>query len=162
MSHIGKSAMRKRELFEEFTREQKKRTVLGEKGVAYSRFAYNYWVNSREKQWVISGHEGILELTALGKWIANSALGTFFERDDFVDLTCSKCRKPGDLVLLKPLPHTAETNAKGTLFMDFQCPRCSFSLKRMGVSEVLLKEEFITFYNEALRELDGIVKGQPL
>jgi len=105
--------MRKNELFDEITEEQKKRTVLGEKEVVHSRSAYSYWVNCRESQWVISEYEGALELTPLGKWIANSALGTFFERDDLVELICIRCAKPGDLVFLKPLPDTAETNAKG-------------------------------------------------
>jgi len=158
---LNNGSMRKHELFDEIAEEQKKRIVLGEKEVVHSRRAHSYWVNYRESQWVISEHESTLKLTPLGKWIANSALGTFFERDNLVDLICSRCAKPGDLVFLKPLPHTVETNAKGRLFMDLQCPRCHHCVKRMPISEVLSKEEFIKFYDKALRELNGIVKGQP-
>ena len=159
---LNKGPMRKHELFDEITKEQKKRIVLGEKEVAHSRSAYNYWVKRRESQRVISEHGSALELTPLGKWIANSALGTFFERDDFVELICNECAKHGNLVFLKLLPHTAETNAKGRLFMDLQCPRCQNHISRMPISEVLSEEEFIQFYNKALRELHGIIKGQPL
>lgn len=159
---LNKGSMRKHELFDEIREEQKKRTVLGEKEVAHSTSTYNYWVKRRESQWIINERKSTLELTPLGKWIVNSALGTFFERDDFVNLICSKCAKPGDLVLLKPLPHTVETNTKGRLFMDLQCPRCQNHISRMPISEVLSDKEFIQFYNKALRELHGIIKGQPL
>ena len=155
-------SMRKHELFDEVAEEQKKRIVLGEKGVTHSRRNYKRWVGIREEQWVIGEHEGTLELTPLGKWIANSTLGTFFERDDLVELICANCAKPGDLVFLKPLPDTAETNANGRLFMDIQCSRCQNRVARMPISETLSKEEFIQFYNRALRELRGIVKGQAL
>ena len=159
---LNRGPTRKNQLFDEIREEQKKRIVLGEKEVAHSISAYNYWVNRRRSQWVINKHGSILELTLLGKWIANSTLGSFFQRDDLIDLICSKCAKPGHLALLKPLPHTAETNAKGRLFMDLQCPRCQNCISRMPVSEVLSEEEFIQFYNKALRELHRITKGQPL
>lgn len=159
---LNRGSMRRAELFDRIREEQKKRVVLGEKGQAHSKRNYGSWVKRREDQWVISERGGTLELTPLGKWIANSRLANFFERDDFIDLICSSCAKPGDLVFLKPLPHTAETNAKGRLFMDLQCPRCQNCISRMPISEVLSEEEFIQFYNKALRELHGIIKGQPL
>jgi len=154
---LNRSSMRKPELFDRVRIEQKKRDVLGEKGQAHSRRNYDHWVERRTDQWVIVENEGTLELTGLGKWIANSRLGTFFDRDDFIELICSNCAKPGDLVFLKPLQGTSETNAKGRLFMDLQCPRCQNRISRMPISEVLSEEEFIQFYNKALRELDGVI-----
>lgn len=159
---LNRGSMRKSELFDRVREEQKKRIVLGEKGQTHSRRNYDRWVERRKDQWVISEREGTLELTRLGKWIASSRLGTFFERDDLANLICSNCAKSGDLVFLKPLPGTAETNAKGRLFMNLQCPRCQNRISRMPISETLSEEEFVQFYNKALRELHGIIKGQPL
>ena len=159
---LNRGPMRKNQLFDEIRGEQRKRMVLGEKEVAHSKSAYNYWVNSRRSQWVLSKHGSILQLTPIGKWIANSTLGNFFQRDDFIHLICSKCAKPGHLALLEPLLHTAQTNAKGILFMDLQCPRCQNCISRMPVSEILSEEEFIQFYHKALRELQRITKGQSL
>jgi hypothetical protein len=150
---LNKGPMRKRDLFDAIRKEQRQRIVLGEKGMTHSLSAYNYWVNRRKSQYVVEEDRSTLRLTPLGKWIANSTLDTFLQRDEFVDLICSECAKPEDLAFLKPLPDTAETNAKGRLFMDLQCPRCSRIVKRVPVSQVLSKEEFIKFYNKALNEL---------
>ena len=155
---LNKYPLRKDELFKIIRHEQKKRTVLGERGISHSKSAYNYWVKKRKNQWVISERGNTLELTPLGKWITNSKLGTFFDRDDFVHFICPKCSKLGDLSLLKPLPGKAETNATGRLFMSFQCPRCDHSADRWGISEVLSKDEFMNFYTNALTELQKIVR----
>lgn len=158
---LNRGPMLKRELFDELAREQKRKILLGEKGLEHSESAYRYWVKSRRSQWVISEHEGVLELTPLGKWIANSTLRTFLERDDLLSLICDHCAASAHLVFSRPLTDTAETNAKGRLFMDLQCPRCSHYVSRMPLSEVLSKEEFSRFYNQALKELSGVVEGEP-
>ncbi len=157
---LNMGPMRKRQLFDRLTSEQKKRKVLGEEGQTHSRRNYARWVRIREDQQVIVEHEGTLELTKIGAWIVKSRLATFFDRDDFINLVCDNCAKPGDLVLLKPLRGISEMNAKGRLFMDLQCPRCHNYISRMPISEVLSEEKFIQFYNKALRELYGIIKGQ--
>jgi len=154
---LNRGSMRKPELFDSVRIEQKKRDVLGEKGQAHYKSNYNHWVERRIDQLVIVECEGMLKLTGLGKWIANSRLGTFFDRDDFIKFICSNCAKPGDLVFLKPLQNTSETNAKGRLFMDLHCPKCQNHISRMPISDVLSEEEFIQFYNKALKELDGVV-----
>lgn len=110
-------------------------------------------VKSRRNQWVISRRGDKLELTSLGKWIANSELGCFFDREDFICLMCPECSKPADLALLKPLVDTEETNKKGRLFMDVECPRCQYSENRWPISEDLTKDQFISFYNHAVEEL---------
>jgi len=153
---LSKGPLPKNELFKRLNQEQKKRTVLGEKEIAHSKSAYSYWLKSRKAQWIVSECENILELTPLGRWIANSNLGTFFDREDFINFMCPKCTKPTDLALLKPLTDTAETNAKGRLFMRVACPRCGYSMARCGISEVLSKGEFMDFYKKALTELQKL------
>lgn len=159
---LNRGPMQKKELLDELAREQKKRIIFGQKDWTHSNSAYRYWLESRKRQRVISDHGSILELTPLGKWLANSTLRTFFERDDLLSLICGHCVASGHLVFCTPLMDTAETNAKGRLFMDLQCPRCSHYLNRTGLSEVLSKEEFSRFYNQALKELSGVVTGEPL
>jgi hypothetical protein len=154
---LNKGLISKDELFKKIRQEQKRRTVLGEKETAHSKSAYHYWLKARKKEWVVSECENTLELTPLGKWIANSKLGTLFDRDDFVvNFVCPKCTRPAHLVLLKPLPDTAETNAKGRLFMRVDCPRCEYSVERQGISEALSKGEFMDFYKKALTELQKL------
>ena len=157
---LNKGPLRKDELFGKIREEQKKRIVFGEKEQTHTESAYRYWVKSRENQWVISRYGDKLELTPLGKWISNSKLGTFFDRDDFVELMCPKCSEPANLALLKLLPDTAETNRKGRLFMVVKCPRCQYSMNRVGMSEDLTKSQFISFYNNAVGELKRLeLKG---
>lgn len=153
---LNKGSLPKNELFRKIRQEQKKRTVLGEKGIVHLKSAYEYWLKSRKNQWVVNECGDVLELTPLGKWIANSQLGTFFDRDSFVESMCPKCTKPGDLVLLKPLPDTTETNAKGRLFMSVKCPRCGCVIERWGISEVLSKGEFMDFYRKVVTELQKL------
>lgn len=155
---LNQGHLKKNELFEKITQEQKKRTVLGEKEVTHSESAYRYWLKKHQNHWIINDYGDTLELTPLGKWMANSRLGSFFDRENFIGLICSKCARPGDLVVLKLLPDTAETNAKGRLFMDVECPRCHYSEKRVPLSEALSQNEFTKFYNKALTELQKIVK----
>jgi len=150
---LNKHPLRKEELFEELRVQQRRRIVLGEKEIIHSKSAYKYWVKNLKNQRVITEYGNMLDLTPLGKWIANSQVGTFFNREDFVYFLCPKCSEPTNLTLLKPLPHTAETNAKGRLFMDVECPRCRYRIERMGMSEILSKDEFIEFYNKVLAEL---------
>ena len=159
---LNKGSLVKDELFVKIREEQKERTILGEKGVTHSESAYRYWVKSLRNQWVISRRGDKLELTPLGKWIANSEL-TFFDREDFIChkcLMCPECSKPADLALLKPLVDTEETNRKGRLFMDVKCPRCQYSENRCPISEDLTKDQFISFYNNAVGELKRLeLKG---
>ena len=155
---LNRCALRKDELFEQIAQEQRKRIVLGEKEITHSKSAYRYWLKKHKSQWIISEYGDTLDLAPLGKWIADSGLGTFHQRYDFVNLICPKCAEPGDLALLKPLPGMTETNAKGRLFMDLECPRCHYGINRMGISEVLSRDGYIKFYNKALTELQKVVK----
>lgn len=159
---LNRGPMHKKDLFDEIAREQKKRAIYGVKDWTHGRSDYRYWLESRKRQRVISDHDGLLQLTRLGKWLASSTLRTFFERDDLLDLVCANCTASGHLVFCRPLVDTAETNAKGRLFMDLQCPRCSQYRDRARASEALSKEEFSRFYNQALKELNGVVTGEPL
>lgn len=156
---LNQGALEKPHLFERLAWEQASKFVLGERQITHSTSAYRYWIKRRKDQRLISESGKKLELTSLGKWLANSKLGTLFDRDGLVSLICPQCSKLGHLVLLKPLTHTAETNAKGRLFMDVQCTRCEYSVPRMGITETLSKSDFIRFYNQAVEELRGIVKG---
>jgi len=155
---LNKGSLQKDELFGKIREEQKERAVFGEKGQTHTESAYRYWVKQHENQSVISRCGDRLELTPLGKWWANSELGTFFNRKDFIYLMCPKCTKPADLALLKPLVDTAETNAKGRLFIDVKCPRCQYSENRWPMSEDLTKDQFISFYNHAVGELKRLPK----
>lgn len=159
---LNKGSLRKDELFGKIKEEQKKRTVFGEKGQTHKKSTYRNWVKSRENQWVITRCGDKLELTPLGKWIANSELGTFFDRADLVELMCPNCSKPANLALLKPLPDTAETNVKGRLFMDVECPRCQYSMNRLPMSNNLTKNQFINFYNHGVGELKRLLKIEAL
>ena len=151
---LSRAPLRKEVLFEKVREEQKKRTVLGEKEITHSRSAYNYWLNKHLNRWIINKGRDTLELTGLGRWIADSHLGSFFHRDGFLsNFTCPNCSKPADVALLRPLLDTAETNREGRLFMDVDCPRCGYRIKRTGISEAFSKDEFVEFYNKALTEL---------
>jgi hypothetical protein len=155
---LNRGSLWQDELFKTIKEEQQKRTIFGEKEITHSESAYKYWVKKRENHWIISRYGDKLELTPLGRWIANSELGTFFNRADFVELVCYKCSEPANLALLKPLPDTAETNAKGRLFMDVKCPRCQYSINRLRMSEDLTKDQFISFYNHAVGQLQRIIE----
>jgi len=89
----------------------------------------------------------------------NSKLGTFFQRDDFINLICPRCAGPDDLALFKPDMQTLETNAKGRVFVDMRCQRCSFAANRKSIPEGIPEKEFPAFYNRALGELSGVVTG---
>lgn len=155
---LDKGSLQVGELLEKIREEQKKRIVLGEKDITHTKSAYGYWIKQLENKWIISRDGAMVELTLLGKWISNSKLGTFCSRADFVNLLCHECFKPADLVLLKPLVETAQTNSKGRLFMDVKCPRCQHTMIRMPMTENLAKDEFIAFYNDAVRELKRLVR----
>jgi hypothetical protein len=159
---LNKGALRKKELFEKIREEQRNRIVFGEKGQTHSKDNYDKWLKSLEKQWIVSRYEDDFKLTPLGKWIAKSQLGTFFERANFAELMCHNCSKPADLTLLKPLPDTAETNVKGRLFMNVECPRCQYSMNRLPISNNLTKNQFINFYNHSVEELKRLLKIEAL
>lgn len=151
--------MQKSELFECIREQQKAMFVLGEKGVTHSKSAYRYWVRARKKQGIITECDGMLQLTPLGYWIVNSKLGTLSERDNFIaNFLCPSCMKSSELVLLKPRTDTAETNAKGRMFMDIECRRCNYTQKRSAVSDVPATDNFISFYNQASTELRKTIR----
>ena len=99
-----------------------------------------------------------LSLTPLGEWVASSKLSTIFERERFTSLICTECSSPLEIVLLNPLIDTMEVNAKGTLFMDFICPRCKNIHERLNLSGIAKKSEFVEFYDRAVVELQRSVK----
>ena len=93
----------RRELFNLVREQQSKKKVLGEEGITHSRSAYVYWLKEHVAYRIAVEGEGQPRLTALGKWIANSQIGTLDDRYMFVcNGTCPHCRKEhGRMVFLK-------------------------------------------------------------
>lgn len=150
------------ELYKRLRRTQKeKETPIG-KFKPHSTRNYNYWLNHLKARRILKEEGKTLELTALGKWVANSKLGTDFERERFTSLVCPECSSPSetaeplDIVLLRPLLGTREVNAKGHLFMDFECPRCRTIHTKWNVSGIAKESSFVGFYNQAIKELKHI------
>jgi hypothetical protein len=146
--------MPRKELFNRVREQQRKKTVLGEKGWTHSRSAYVYWLKRFIEYQIAIESEGQLRLTDLGKWIANSKTGTLEDRYLFIsNLTCLYCRKHGYIVVLKLEKSTAITNSKGKLYMNTECPRCDKSENQRGVHEDLSLDQFISFYDQVISEL---------
>jgi hypothetical protein len=146
--------LQKNDLLNRLEEEQKNKIVFGEEGRTHSRSAYRYWINHHEQQCVVNESGGTVELTPLGRWIVTSAVGTVLERNDFLDkFLCNKCIRTRSLALLKPVVNTYETNARGRLFADMECPKCACVSQRVPIAEALSVGEFRHFYNNALSEL---------
>lgn len=57
---LNKHPLRKEELFEELRIQQRRRGLLGEKGIIHSESAYKYWVKNLKNQWVITEYGNML------------------------------------------------------------------------------------------------------
>jgi hypothetical protein len=146
----------RQELYERLHDVQKhKETPIG-RVEPHCKGAYRYWIRHLKAHGILTEDNKILSLTPLGKWVANSSLGTVFERERFSSLTCSKCSKSSGIVLLKPLLNTMEVNASGSPFLDFVCPACGNRSERCNVSGIANKDSFVSFYNQAAAELRGL------
>lgn len=122
-------------------------------GPVHSPGAYAYWIRHFKTAGIVEEYGGILALTALGRWVAASQLGTVQERERFASLLCPQCSSASMKVIRNPLRDTCEVNAKGTLFMNFTCPRCGNLDVRHNLSGIAKKDDFLQFYNQAVMEL---------
>jgi hypothetical protein len=156
---MNSSSVPRKDLFKCVREQQKEKDVLGERGTTHSDRAYVYWLKSLMKDQIAYESEGKPQLTALGKWIANSKTGTLEDRYLFIsNLTCLDCRRDGYVVVLKAQQSTAVINSKGRLFMDTECPRCGQTENRTGVSDGLSLGEFAVFYDRSTSELRKTAK----
>lgn len=148
---LQKEDLDRKEVRERIKDIQKKKMAPFE---PHSNSAYNYWIRSLKKRFIIDEQRQILSLTGLGKWIASSKLGDIFNRNAFVYLMCDKCTNRLYKALRTPLPDTIELNAKGDFFMDIKCPNCGSIEHRWGLSSIVGKEHITDFYNQAIEELE--------
>lgn len=130
-------------------------------GAVHSLGAYAYWIRHFKTAGFVEESGNILALTALGRWVAESRPGTVQERERFASLLCPQCTSVSTKVIRKPLWDTCEVNAKGTLFMNFKCPRCGNLDERHNLSGIAKKDEFLSFYNQAVTELRRYVTIDP-
>ena len=156
ISLLAEGPLTRQQLYERLRERQRRiKTPVGT-GLTHSTSSYRYWINQLKAGRIVEEYERILCLTPLGKWVANSGLGTIFERERFTHLICQGCDRP--LALLMPLPNTTEVNAEGTLFMDFECPRCHSLHRRCNLSRIAEKDDFMDFYDRAAAELERTLK----
>ncbi|MBN2099958.1 MAG: hypothetical protein JW753_10235 [Dehalococcoidia bacterium] len=154
----SKRPMRTTDLLANIMEEQGRR--IGLRGMPMRHCPGNHKkVSEHRKRWVVEERGSVLALTPLGRWIANSRLATLTERDKFVQrFICPLCFKPPSLALLRPLPQTAEVNARGDLFTDSECPVCGYTDPRMSIGKKQAVNDFIVFYNAALARLERTAK----
>lgn len=157
------SPMPRKELFNRVREEQSKKMVLGEVGITHSRSAYAYWLKEHIADGIATESQGKLRLTALGKWIANSEIGTLEDRYIFIcNVACPDCKKKdGYIVILKLEKDTAITNPKGMLFANTECSRCGKKKNRKRMYKGFFVDQFIRFYDQAVLELIGIARNMP-
>ena len=156
---MNSGPMLRKDLFKHVREQQREKVVRGEKGRTHSYSAYRYWLKSLVDDQIAIEGEGRAQLTALGKWIANSNTSTLEDRYLFIsNLTCLDCRNAGYIAILKPDNSSAQTNSKGGLFMDTECPKCGQMEKYTGVSDGLSLEQFVSFYERVTSELREIAK----
>ena len=113
--------------------------------------SHDKWIRNLKNDGLIRESGGVLRLTGLGYWIADSQLGTPFQRHSLVMLRCQICSPL--FVLRTPLPETIAHNPRGYLVMDMSCPRCGDYTRRYPWGGIASRDEFIRFYNLALPEL---------
>ncbi|OGO08705.1 MAG: hypothetical protein A2Y61_06640 [Chloroflexi bacterium RBG_13_60_13] len=113
--------------------------------------SHDKWIRNLKNDGLIRESGGVLRLTGLGYWIADSQLGTPFQRYSLVMLRCQICSPL--FVLRTPLPETIARNPRGYLVMDMSCPRCGDHTRRYPWGGIASRDEFIEFYNLALPEL---------
>jgi hypothetical protein len=113
--------------------------------------SHDKWIRNLKNDGLIRESGGVLRLTGLGYWIADSQLGTPFQRNSLVMLRCQICSPL--FVLRTPLLETIAHNPRGYLVMDMSCPRCGDQTRRYPWGGIANRDEFIRFYNLALPEL---------
>jgi len=86
ISLLAEGPLARKELYERLRERQRRiRTPVGT-GLTHSTRNYRSWVNQLKAGRVIEEHESVLYLTLLGRWVANSTLGSIFERERFTHL----------------------------------------------------------------------------
>lgn len=155
--------MPRKELFNRVHEEQSKKKVLGEVGITHPKRGYLYWLKNHITDQIAIESEGQPWLTALGKWIANSEIGTLEDKYIFIcNLTCLDCRKKdGYIAILKLEKGTVITNPEGRLFADTECSLCGKRKKRKHMHEGFSVDQFIRFYDQAISELIGTARNMP-
>lgn len=155
--------MPRKELFNRVREEQSKIKVLGEEGITHSKSAYTYWLRNLMADQVATESEGQPRLTALGRWVANSEIGTVEDRYLFIcNITCPDCRKnDGYMVILKLERSSVTTDPEERLFADTECPRCGKRKNGKRVYDSFSVDQFIRFYDQAISELTGTARNMP-
>jgi ssDNA-binding Zn-finger/Zn-ribbon topoisomerase 1 len=155
--------MPRKELFNRVHEEQSKKKVLGEVGITHPKRDYLYWLRNHIADQIAIESEEQPRLTALGKWIANSEIGTLEDKYIFIcNVTCPDCRKKdGYIAILKLEKGTAVTDLEGRLFADTECPRCGKRKNRKRVYEGFSVDQFSRFYDQAISELIETAKNMP-
>lgn len=113
--------------------------------------SHDRWIRNLKNDGLIRESGGVLRLTGLGYWIADSQLGAPLQRRSLVGLRCQICSPL--FVLRTPLPETIVHHSRGYLVMDMTCPRCGDHTGRYPWGGLASKDDFIEFYNRALPEL---------
>lgn len=124
----------------------------------HSDSAYDYWLRALKNRRIIIEESKMLNLTNLGRWIANGNAGSLQVRNQFAYLICDKCSSHAQVVLRTPLTNTLRVNSKGNPFMDVRCPECGSVSSQHNLGSIANKEQFIDFYNQALAELGKFIK----
>jgi copper chaperone CopZ len=159
---LNSSPMLRTDLFKHVRQQQAKIPAPVETGYTQSTSTYRKHLKSLMELNMTTERDSQVCLTPLGKWLANSKIGTLEDRYLFINnLTCLNCKNTGYFALLKIDPSTETTNAKGELSMSTKCPRCGYPDNKDGVSEVLTTSQFVNFYNQAISELQRVAKTMP-
>ena len=155
--------MPRKELLNRVREEHSKIEVLGEVGITQSRSAYVYWLKQHIADRIATESEGQPRLTALGRWIANSEIGTVEDKYLFIcNLTCRDCRKKdGHVVILKLDKGTVTIDPEEKLFADTECPRCGKRKNGKRVYDSFSVDQFIRFYDRAISELRKTATDMP-
>ena len=157
------SSTPRKELFNRVHEEQSKKMVFGEVGITHPKRGYLYWLRNHIADQIAIESEGRAQLTALGKWIANSEIGTLENKYIFIwNVACPDCRKKdGYIVILKLEKGTVITDKEGMIFADTECSRCGKKKKRKHVHEGFSINQFIRFYDQAISELTETARNMP-
>lgn len=160
---MNTGSLPRKELLNRVREEQSKIEVLGEVGITQSRSAYVYWLKQHTADRIATESEGQPRLTALGRWIANSEIGTVEDKYLFIcNLACRDCRKKdGYIVILKLETGTVTTGSNERLFADTECPRCGKRENGQRVYEGFSVDQFVRFYDRAISELRKTLRAIP-
>lgn len=158
VSILSEGSLSRPELFERLRRVQEVTDTPFGRGGPHSNRTYLRWVRYFEDRGIVEEDGEVLSLTRLGWWVANSKLGTIFQRERFLPLmSCTRCSASQTKVLFKPLIDTRRTNNEEALFMDLQCPKCGDLEKHRNLSPLAKEDGFVGFYNMVIGELRHVI-----